>query len=285
MPKVEVRMTGQAQSIQKGSAQLASIDLGDFRVTDALFPASLTLPSHYHERACFAVVLEGSVEKVFPRATYVSPAATVVTMPPEERHVDHFEAAGAHMLVVEPGAGNHLDEMLHPCAAVLECVNRFQNGAVTAMARRISQELHNPDDLSPLAVSGLVLEMLAIASRLRKALPAEKSPPAWLSQAREYLHARFNESFQVADVAEAVGVHPVHLARAFRQHYGATPSAYLRCLRLDWVAIHLVRSEEPLSVLARCAGFADQSHLTRLFKQQTGLTPGQYRQAVRPQKR
>ena len=274
-------MTGEAQSIQKGSAQLASMDLGDFRVKDALFPPLLTLPSHYHERACFAVVLEGSVEKVFPQTTTVSPAASIVTMPPEERHVDHFEAAGAHMLVVEPGIEGLAEEWLHPCAAVLACTNHFQDGAVTGMAWRISQELHNPDDVSPLAVSGLVLEMLAIASRLYEALPAEKRPPAWLSQAREYLHAHFNESFQVTDVAAAVGVHPVHLARVFRQHYGVTPSVYLRRLRVDWVAIHLARCEEPLSVLARRAGFADQSHLTRLFKQQTGLTPGQYRQVTR----
>ena len=275
-------MTGHAQSIQKGSAQLVSMDLGDFRVTDACFPPSLTLPSHYHERACFAVVLEGSVEKVFPRAMYVSPAASVVTMPPEERHVDHFEAAGAHMLVVEPGTEDLAAELLHPCAAVLDRVNNFQNGVVTGLAWRISQEMNNPDDVSPLAISGLVLEMLAIASRLRKAFSTENPPPAWLSQAREYLHAHFNESFQVADVAKAVGVHPVHLARTFRQHYGTTPSAYLRRLRVDWVATHLTRSEDPLSVLARRAGFADQSHLTRLFKQQTGLTPAQYRKVTQP---
>jgi AraC-like DNA-binding protein len=275
-------MPGDAQSIQKGSTRLKSVDLGGLRVTDALFPALLTLPSHYHECACFAVVLAGCVEKVFPKASYASAMASVVTMPPEERHTDHFGAAGAHMLVVEPGAADGLEELLYPCAAVLDCVNHFPDRGVTSMAWRISRELHNPDAVSLLAISGLVLEMLAMAIRRHKALPAEKESPAWLSQAREYLHANFNESFQVTDMAQAVGVHPVHLARVFRRHYGVSPSTYRLRLRLDWVATHLVRSDEPLSVLARRAGFADQSHLTRLFKRQTGLTPGQYRQATRP---
>ena len=274
-------MAGQAQSIQEGSARLESFDLHNFQVTNVAFQPSLTLPSHYHERACFAVVLEGSVEKVFTRGRHTSQAGSVVTMPPEERHTDHFQAAGAHMLVIEPKGGDHLEELLHPCAGVLERVNHYQDSGVMSMAWRVYRELHDPDAVSSLAVSGLVLEMLARAARSHNGEPTAARPPAWLDQAREYLHANFDNSLQIADVAEAVSVHPVHLARTFRRYFGTSPSTYLRRLRVDWVATRLARSDDPLSLLASRAGFTDQSHLTRLFKRQTGLTPGQYRRAVR----
>ncbi|MDX1687280.1 MAG: helix-turn-helix domain-containing protein [Candidatus Promineifilaceae bacterium] len=274
-------MSRYGQSVREGSSQIRSLDLGNFQVTNITFPASLTLPSHYHRRACFAVVLEGSVEKVFARASHTTVAGSVVTMPPEERHTDHFEAAGANMLVVEPLDGDRVERLLRPCAGVFNGVNHYRGSGMMGMAWRIYHELNDPDALSPLAVSGLVLEMLARAARGQRERSAESRPPAWLGQAREYLHANFNGSFLIADVAEAVGVHPVHLARTFRQHYGVSPSTYLRRLRLDWVAARLVRSDEQLSLLARRAGFADQSHLTRLFKRQTGLTPGQYRDVVR----
>lgn len=273
-------MAGEAQSIREGSARLERFDLDSFQVTNMAFEPSLTLPSHYHERACFAVVLEGCVEKVFAHATHTSLAGSVVTMPPKERHTDHFQAGGAHMLVVEPKGGDDLEELLHPCAGLLERVNHYRDSGILGLAWRVYRELHDPDPVSPLAVSGLVLEMLARAVRSHEGQADRKRPPAWLGRAREYLHANFDNTFQIADVAEAVGVHPVHLARTFRRHYGASPSSYLRRLRLDWVATRLVSSDEPLFLLAKRAGFSDQSHLTRQFKRQTGLTPGQYRRQV-----
>lgn len=278
-------MSARAQSIQEGSADLRNFPITDFQVTSAIFPPELTLPSHYHERACFALVLEGSVEKLFARGSHTSVAGSVVTMPAEERHVDRFEARGAHMLVVEPDAdegGERLERLLEPCGAVLEQINHYRDGNIIQMGWRIYREIQDPDTISCLAVSGLVLEMLARAARSHKAPISENRPPAWLVQTREYLHAHFNGSFQIADVAEAVGVHPVHLARTFREHYGTSPSSYLRRLRVNWVAAQLEQSDKPLSYLAEHAGFADQSHLTRLFKRQTGVTPGQYRQELNP---
>ena len=184
------------------------------------------------------------------------------------------------MLVVEPKGGEGLEELLQPCAGVLERINHYRDSGLMGLAWQVYRELDDPDDVSSLAVSGLVLEMLARAARSHEGSCNESRPPAWLGQAREYLHANFANAFQIADVAEAVGVHPVHLARTFRRYYGTSPSSYLRRLRLDWVATQLVRSHEPLSLLARRAGFTDQSHLTRQFKRQTGLTPGRYRREV-----
>jgi hypothetical protein len=42
--------------IRHGSAQQQSVELGGLCVTDVVFPAWLTLPSHYHARACFAII-------------------------------------------------------------------------------------------------------------------------------------------------------------------------------------------------------------------------------------
>ncbi|HET6312368.1 MAG TPA: helix-turn-helix transcriptional regulator, partial [Chloroflexia bacterium] len=71
---------------------------------------------------------------------------------------------------------------------------------------------------------------------------------------------------------------PVHLARAFRLHFGETPGQYVRRLRLDWSATQLATTDLSITELASMAGFADQSHFTRVFKSHTGFTPAQYRQ-------
>jgi AraC family transcriptional regulator len=69
----------------------------------------------------------------------------------------------------------------------------------------------------------------------------------------------------------------VYLASAFRRCYGHTVAEHVRELRVAYALRRLAESEDPLSDIARAAGFADQSHFSRTFKQLTGTTPGAYR--------
>lgn len=266
-------------SVRQGSARLHSLDVGGFRITDALFPPSLRLPSHYHQWACFAVVLAGSVDKTFPGKSYASLPSTIVTMPPQERHLDQFEKKGAHMLVVEP---THVsEELLAPCLPLFDQISHFRDADMARIAWQISQELRSSDDASALAINGLVLELLSVAVRTisNTGQTADyKQPPQWLNQAKELIHEQFRESLTIAMLATAVNVHPVHLSRTFRKFYGVTIGVYIRQLRLNWATAQITQSEKPLAIIAAQAGFTDQSHLTRLFSQHKGVPPGQYRQ-------
>ena len=84
----------------------------------------------------------------------------------------------------------------------------------------------------------------------------------------------------VGEVARAVGVNPVRLARTFRRRYGMSLGTYTRGLRIDWAGRELRSSHLPLSTIAMQAGFADQSHFTRTFRRQVGVTPHRYREAA-----
>ena len=135
------------------------------------------------------------------------------------------------------------------------------------------------DSLSPLAMEGLALELMAEASREANGAP-ETTAPRWLLQVREQLHAQFAESLSLEEIARPAGVHPMHLIRTFRRHYGCTIGEYLRQLRVDFAARRLTASETPLAEIALEAGFSDQSQFTRTFKQITGLTPAQFRRTA-----
>lgn len=125
-----------------------------------------------------------------------------------------------------------------------------------------------------------MLELVAGLSRQLN-IPLEPKRPRWLERARDILEAEFHDSISLTRVAEAVDVHPVHLARVFRKHLRCTPGEYVRHLRIDFACRELSQSDASLVEIALAAGFAHQAHFSRVFKAQTGMTPSEFRIALR----
>ncbi|HEX5831739.1 MAG TPA: AraC family transcriptional regulator, partial [Gemmatimonadaceae bacterium] len=148
------------------------------------------------------------------------------------------------------------------------------------VAHRIHDEFAARDAAAPLAIEGLLLELLAVLSRRAEARRAGAIAP-WLRRAREMIHADFAGPLALADVARAVEVHPVTLARGYRQTYGETVGACIRRLRIEHAATALRDTAAPLSEIALVTGFADQAHFSNVFRRHTGLSPRQYRAAAK----
>lgn len=125
--------------------------------------------------------------------------------------------------------------------------------------------------------SALALEEgLATLSALRAAgrLPGR----ARLDRIRDRLLEEHALPVRLRDLAEREGLHPAHLARAFRQAFGRSMGEYRREVRLA-AARSRLDSGWSIADAAADAGFADQSHLTRTFRAELGITPGTYRRA------
>jgi AraC family transcriptional regulator len=127
-----------------------------------------------------------------------------------------------------------------------------------------------------LAVEGLALELIAQVARESIARGGHR-PPAWLGRVTQLLESRFRERLTLEELAREAGVHPVHLAAAFRRHLRCTPFDFLRRRRVAFAARQLVDTELSLVTVALGAGFAHQSHFCRIFKSVTGMTPTAYR--------
>ena len=125
-----------------------------------------------------------------------------------------------------------------------------------------------------------MLALLAESTRGRPVLP-ERRAPRWLAAARDYLEGDLAGSILLHDVAAHVGVHPAHLARTFRRHYGESLGEFLRRRRVEECCTLLSRTDTPLADVALAAGFFDQSHFCRTFRCHTGLTPSAYRRRFR----
>lgn len=258
-----------------GSASFRSLDVDGFCVTNAWFPPGLRLPPHTHDRASFAVMIEGSFDVRIAGRTHECPSGFVITEPVAERHGNRVYRAGARVVVAQPQPDR--EDLGEACGHLLDRVRHFRHPGIAALASRLARELEAPDAVTPLAVEAGVLEMLALAARLDGAGGREGRPPGWLDRVRDLLHARFLDRLRTADLAREAGVHPVHLARVFRAHVGVPVGEYVRTLRLDWAARRIVSTQDRLSDIAVDAGFADQSHFTRAFRRHAGETPARLR--------
>lgn len=263
--------------LSAGSARSRVLDVGPFRVQYAWFPPGLRLRPHLHSRGAVVVVLEGEMELGFTGRAYDCRSGTVVSEPVDAPHGNRFGRDGAGVLAVQPD--HHQVAAYQPCAPILDTVLERRDAGIRALGWRLAHELGATDDVAPLAVHGLVLELLAAAARLRT--PRGPVPPAWLEDVEEYLRDQYLDDVTLDRAAGVVGIHPAHVARVFRRHHGRSIGDFVRELRLDWAAHHVSTTDRPLVDVALDAGFADQSHFTRAFKARVGVPPGRYRRELR----
>ena len=256
---------------------LRTYEVSGLRLTETFYPVGMKQPEHAHELSLYCFVLAGSyVETVGRRARTRRPLA-LAFHPPGSPHAETYGAPGRHLLV-------ELNTRWMDCAreyeAVLDRPVELQQGAPTWLVTKLYNEFRRLDGVSPLAIEGVILELMAETSR-RAIGSMERRPPHWLAQITELLHARFAENLGLREVAATVNVHASHLARVFRKFKGCTIGDYVRDLRVQHASRRISDSDDSLADIALAAGFSDQSHLSRTFKQHTGMLPRQFRRLLR----
>jgi AraC family transcriptional regulator len=253
-------------------------EFGELTFVESTYLPDLRVPRHRHLRPYFYLVLEGVCTEAYENKVRSVGALTLVFHPAEGTHEDHWQRVGGRCLSVD--FAHSRMERARKHARLVDRAAYVRSGEPIWLATRLHREFHRMDDVSPLAMEGLTLEILAAVSRSSDA-HLERSAPHWLVNARDLLHDRFTERLVLDDIAAAVDIHPVHLCRAFRQQYGCTLGDYVRNLRVDFAATQLLTSQQSLVEIAPAAGFADQSHFTKAFRRRTGMTPGAFRLQVR----
>src|SRR5262245_1960808 len=242
--------------------------------TETCHPPLFNIPRHAHDLASFYLVLEGSLTEFYDRNQRDLGTCSVVFTPPGEIHSNVFHNAGGRCFLVE--LTPHWTDRLAASGIKLETSIDTNNGELTRLASKLYKECRYVDKASALSVEGLALEILAAFARQTENAPAAYLP-GWLRAARDLLHDRFSETIRLNEIAEQVGVHPVHLARVFHRRYGCSLGEYQRRLRVEHASRQLVATRRSLADIALAAGFSDQAHFSRVFKERTGLTPKKFR--------
>lgn len=258
-----------------GGETLRAREVAGLKLAEVAYRSRLNLQQHAHEHALFCLVLRGAHEERYGSRRHLCKPNTLTFKPAGETHSNQMQQSGARCFSIE--MDSQWLKRVPPESEFLQSPARFSGGSPTWLATRLHREFQQPpDQMGPLAMEGLALELLAEVSRHRAPLGAN-GEPGWLETAREFLQEQFMQPLTLAQVAAPAGVHPVSLARAFRRAYHCTVADYVRKLRVDFACRRLAGADVPLAEIALSAGFSDQAHFCRTFKRLTGLTPSQCR--------
>ena len=255
-------------------AEHARREVGGLLLTETAYRPGESLPSHDHERGYFCLVLSGGFTEREGRRTRECGAATVIFHPPGTAHSERFGDDPCRCFNLELD-DRWLERMTEETGGLPDGSLVFRRRRANWLARHLHDEFRADDPAGRLAVEGLALALLADVAR-RGTDRAEPSP-RWVDRAVEIIRAAPADPPGLAEIADQVGVHPVHLARVFRRRHGCSIGEYARRLRVERAAEALRETTLPVGTLAHRLGYADHSHLSRSFRRATGLSPSEYR--------
>jgi AraC family transcriptional regulator len=249
-------------------------DIAGFSLTEALYAEGMSLPPHCHANAYLSLVLSGSYCERHSRRDFQWNEGALHLMPAGEPHEDQFTTAVRMLRVkIERAAVQRLGEEHARCLSE----PREISGPLSAwLANRVIREFMAQDDIAPLAMEGVLLEMLAESARSSDETHGANAP-AWLRQVRELLQDSFIEPPGLATLAGLAQVHPVHLSREFHKHFQMTIGEFIRKRRIEHASELLSNSARSLGEIASSCGFSDQSHFCAVFKKHSGMTPAKFR--------
>lgn len=243
---------------------------GGLRLIRKRYPMGLRMGRHAHDEWRFCLALRGTFTDSWRRTYRTRMPRQLSLHAAGESHTSVFHTATACFHIEFTGLWR---QRLLGAFGLADASQEFLTGRVPLLAGQLHDEFRHRDESSPLVLEGLACELIGWAARSAR---RDERKVSWLDRVRDLLHERWSESLTLSEIAAAADVHPVHLARVFRQQCGCTIGEYVRRLRVEFVCAQLATNVS-LAELALRAGFADQSHLTRVFKRQTGLTPHRYR--------
>lgn len=241
-------------------------------IVESVYQPNQSVPWHTHEWPYFTFVLRGGYNEDCQGKTWEITEGDVVLHEAGEAHADRMHAADNYLLNLEL-TQCWLDRIAE-CGARLDSRFTTRGAYFLQLGYRLHREVWSNERISALCIEGLALEL--IAEIVQRKVPCSGNA-RWFHRAVEYLRANFKESPTLQEVAEAAGVHPVHLAREFHRKQGLTVGGYIRKLRVELACQELITSKQPIVDIATKAGFSDHSHMIRVFRRQTGLTPTEFR--------
>jgi AraC family transcriptional regulator len=246
-------------------------------LSETAYGPNLTIPTHTHQRPYFSLTLQGASTEIIEKQKREYRTLSLAFFPAGLSHANDYHHAQTRCFNLE--LENSWDTYIDEANPAINHPIEFSPGIMPWLTMRLYHEFRLTSQPSALSIESLVFELLAETSR-HTPTKTFKREPRWVQTVTELLHDEFMHPLALNDIAQAVGVHPIYLARIFRRSMGCSVGDYVRQLRMDHACRQLADDQIPLGVVAVNCGYYDQSHFSKAFKVTIGMTPQKFRQML-----
>ena len=237
---------------------------------------------HAHEHFSIGAITAGSSTYIHEQSEFAVDVGTVVLMNPGDVHACNpidDQSWSYVMLYVDTPWLTDLQHQLgfsDDLAFRRFSVTHTRDASLFAGLNDLYAVLVDPQQ-DVLRKQSLAVEFFSeVQLQLNPVAQPLREPNFKLERAAEYIRDNCTHLLKLEDICAAAQLSPSYLIRAFKQHFGMTPHAFLVNRRIQFAQDQL-RSGKLIADVALEAGFADQAHFQRAFKQHLAATPGQYR--------
>lgn len=248
-------------------------NLNGLTIVDSEFTNFESCPWHYHENAHFAFTTSGNLIETHKKEKIQLSKGCLMFNYSQDPHFNSHYSENVSALHIDIDKKWFEKYLIKPDS--FEGVLKLYDPALTHIFLKINQEIKKFDNVSPLAVEGLVLQ--AIAEMIRTNSEKKSKNPLWVAKVKEVLHERFAEKLSLEDISKKIGIHPVYLSQQFPVYFQDSFGDYIRKIRIKEAIVLMSNKSLTLAQIAYDCGFSDQSHFTRCFKMIVGTTPATYR--------
>jgi AraC-like DNA-binding protein len=251
--------------------RIATLD--DLTLEAVFIPSLFEFRRHGHEELHFCFIVGGSFEERHNGKWKDCQAGSARRSPSGTEHTIKFGQEGARCLLILARP-----EAMTDSGVENDLVFSDVSDSTSHTARTTFDLVSSPASSNPLDAECRAWELIAqLGRKLKKEVRGPA--PLWLQRAREQLREEYRSGLTLASVAKGIGVSREHLARAFRFHFGMSPSSFVQSVRLHDACQQITETEMPLAEIAAQCGYADQSHMCRWVSRKKGVSPISLRKA------
>lgn len=230
---------------------------------------------HCHENPYFTYLLQGKLFEANKKEAYYLEPGSLLFHNWQDAHYNIKPPAYARGFHIELNEAWFLNYDI-PLTSYEGSMN-IKNPLTKQLMNRVYLESKQDDTYSQMSIESLMIELIGTIKESQVSLD---SKPAWVSQLQELLMEERTD-YNLQQLSNALGIHPIHLSRSFTKYFGTSLGNYIRLIKVN-KAFHLIASRKyAMTDICYQCGFYDQSHFISSFKRIYKTTPSKLFSKIR----
>lgn len=241
-------------------------------IIDSLYQSNTILSAHEHDTFHLVLVKNGMYEECFLKQKRILEKGDLIIHPGFQQHENKIFKNNTSVLNIEVSS-EWMNKFGFDNNYNIE--NRIFQGAITKHLHDLLCIYANNFHCNYIEIESLFID---IFNNIKQQTIKLNGTNRIISRVKSFLQeADVYSNHSLQDIGINLNIHPIYLARLFKEKTGMTIGEYTRKIKIDKACKDLIYSKNTITEIAISSGFYDQSHFIRVFKQNFGTSPLKFR--------